>query len=154
MHCRKNYDFLCAYIYFCITPLGFLSCYSACAKLHCSNSTVTLVSSIEAIQIYNGMTDWNLCNDSFPEKLLVWGKIQYWLLLRWKLRKYDKHYLYLLLYIDQLYNSFLQKITSYKQYSWTILNPSVIHYYLCELSLTDREKGRLQFSLTNAASYP
>lgn len=52
-------------------PLGFLSCYTACAKLHYSNSTVTLVSSIEAIQIYNGMTDWNLCNDSFPEKLLV-----------------------------------------------------------------------------------
>lgn len=41
--------------------------------LHVPNYTavipVTLVSSIDAIQIYNGMTDWNLCNDSFPEKL-------------------------------------------------------------------------------------
>lgn len=54
---QKELWFLCAYIFFLSRHWVFLSCYTACAKLHCSNSRVTLVSSIEAIQIYNGMTD-------------------------------------------------------------------------------------------------
>lgn len=112
MHYRENYDFyvyiytICniytiKYIHIKIVPLGFLTHYIACAKLYCGNSRFTPVSSIEAIQIYNGMTDWSLSSDSFPEKIPVWGKIQYLLRLKW--RKYDKCYKCYLFFFPHLH---------------------------------------------------